>query len=57
MKHLRDRTYEDLRQFIILRDKKPWRVWDAYGVNEKPGQEEYVDMNFRETNERVEIHL
>lgn len=36
MKRLRDQTWEDLRYFVIEREKKPWRNWDRHGFNYKP---------------------
>ena len=36
MKRLRDQTWEDLRHFVIEREKKPWRNWDRHGYNYKP---------------------
>ena len=36
---LRDRTYDDIKFFIIKREEKPWRVWDRYGISYKPSIE------------------
>ena len=36
MRRLRDQTWEDLRYFVIEREKKPWRVWDKHGFYYKP---------------------
>ena len=36
MKRLRDQTWEDLRYFVIEREKKPWRNWDKHGFYYKP---------------------
>ena len=39
MTKLRDQTYEDLKFFVIEREKKPWRNWQVHGVYYKPGDE------------------
>ena len=36
MRRLRDQTWEDLRYFVIEREKKPWRNWDKHGFYYKP---------------------
>ena len=36
MKKLRDQTWEDLRYFVVEREKKPWRNWDRNGFYYKP---------------------
>ena len=39
MTKLRDQTYDDLKIFVIEREKKPWRNWQVHGVYYKPGDE------------------
>ena len=56
LRKLRDRTYDDLKYFIEEREKHPWRVWDKYGYNYKPGVENY-GMTAKQAEERIDAHL
>jgi len=30
MIRLRDQTYRDIKEYLKIRDKRPWRNWDKY---------------------------
>ena len=59
MKRLRNQTYHDIYEFVIEREKKPWRNWDKHGWHLHIGKPTIKDkkMSFEQLNNQLDLHL